>query len=60
MRFACIAKHRHFWPVSGLCEVPEVSFHAGLTRWSSARQFQDAGRVTVVVTGFTVSDRTSY
>ena len=31
MRFAFIARHRHVWPVSWLCEVLEVSrsgFHA--------------------------------
>lgn len=35
MRFALIAKHRHIWPVSWLCDVLDVSrsgFHAWLNR----------------------------
>jgi hypothetical protein len=35
VRFAFIARHRHIWPVSWLCEVLEVSrsgFHAWLSR----------------------------
>ena len=41
MRFAFIAKHRHIWPVSWLCDVLDVSrsgFHAWLTRPTSARE----------------------
>gem|GEM_PF-2439511 len=38
MRFAFIARHRHIWPVSWMCEVLDVSrsgFHAWLTRPAS-------------------------
>jgi hypothetical protein len=34
MRFAFIAKHRHIWPVSWLCEVLEVS-RSGFNAWLS-------------------------
>lgn len=45
MRFAFIARHRHIWPVSWLCETLEVSrsgFHAWLGRPASAREIHDA------------------
>ncbi|SLN78095.1 IS2 transposase TnpB [Roseisalinus antarcticus] len=61
MRFAFIAKHRHIWPVSWLCEVLEVSrsgFHAWLTRPTSAHEIQDAKLVTAIETSFKASDRT--
>ena len=61
MRFAFIAKHRHIWPVSWLCEVLDVSrsgFHAWLNRPTSAREIQDANLVTAIETNFKVSDRT--
>ena len=61
MRFAFIAKHRHIWPVSWLCEVLEVSrsgFHAWLNRPTSAREIQDAKLVTAIETSFKASDRT--
>lgn len=61
MRSAFIAKHRHIWPVSWLCEVLDVSrsgFHAWLTRPISAREIHDAKRVTVIETSFMSSDRT--
>ena len=61
MRFAFIAKHRHIWPVSWLCDVLDVSrsgFHAWLTRPTSAREFHDAKLVTTIETSFKASDRT--
>ena len=61
MRFAFIAKHRHIWPVSWLCEVLEVSrsgFHAWLNRPTSAHEIQDAKLVTAIETSFRASDRT--
>jgi putative transposase len=61
MRFAFIAKHRHIWPVSWLCEVLDVSrsgFHAWLTRPTSAREIHDAKLVTAIETSFKASDRT--
>ena len=61
MRFAFIAKHRHIWPVSWLCEVLEVSrsgFHAWFNRPTSAREIHDAKLVTAIETSFKASDRT--
>ncbi len=61
MRFACIAKHRHIWPVSWLCDVLDVSrsgFHAWLTLPTSARETKDAMRVLATETNFKASDRT--
>jgi len=61
MKFAFIAKHRHIWPVSWLCEVLEVSrsgFHAWLTRPLSDRAILDAKLVTAIDTSFKASDRT--
>ena len=61
MRFAFVAKHRHIWPVSWLCEVLDVSrsgFHAWLNRSSSAREIHDAKLVTAIETSFKASDRT--
>ncbi|MCA0271750.1 MAG: IS3 family transposase [Proteobacteria bacterium] len=61
MRFAFIAKHRHIWPVSWLCDVLEVSrsgFHAWLNRPTSAREIHDAKLVTAIETSFKASDRT--
>ncbi|MDO8327917.1 MAG: IS3 family transposase [Cypionkella sp.] len=61
MRFAFIAKHRHIWPVSWLCEVLEVSrsgFHSWLTRPLSDRAILDAKLVTAIDTSFKASDRT--
>ena len=61
MRFAFIAKHRHIWPVSWLCEVLEVSrsgFHAWLNRPTSIREIEDAKLVTAIETSFKASDRT--
>ena len=61
MRFAFIAKHRHIWPVSWLCDVLEVSrsgFHAWLNRPTSSREIHDAKLVTAIETSFKASDRT--
>lgn len=61
MRFAFVAKHRHIWPASWLCEVLDVSrsgFHAWLNRPSSAREIYDAKLVTAIETSFKASDRT--
>lgn len=61
MKFAVIAKHRHIWPVSRLCDVLEVlrsGFHAWLNRPTSARDIHDAKLVTAIETSFKASDRT--
>ncbi len=61
MRFAFIAKHRHFWPVSWLCAALEVSrsgFHAWLTRPASRRAREDEALLQSVRRSFTASDRT--
>lgn len=61
MGFAFIAKHRHIWPVSWLCEVLEVSrsgFHAWLSRPPGTREIHDATFVPAIETSFKVSDRT--
>lgn len=61
MRFTFIAKHRHIWPVSWLCDVLEVSrsdFHAWLTRLTNDREIQDAELVAAIETSFKASDRT--
>jgi putative transposase len=45
MRFAFIAKHRHIWRVSWLCEVLDVSrsgFHTWLNRPTSSHDIHDA------------------
>jgi putative transposase len=61
MRFAFIAKHRHIWPVSWLCEVLEVSrsgFHAWFNRPSSERAIHDAKLGDAMYKSFKDSDRT--
>jgi putative transposase len=61
VRFAFIARHRHIWPVTWLCEVLEVSrsgFHAWLSRPASIREMHDAKLVTAIETSFRASDRT--
>lgn len=61
MRFAFIAKHRHIWPVSWLCEALEVSrsgFHAWLNRPTSTREIHDTKLVMAIETSFKTSDRT--
>lgn len=61
MRFVFIARHRHIWPVSWLCEALEVSrsgFHAWLNRPASPREIHDAKLVTAIERSFKTSDRT--
>lgn len=61
MRFAFIAKHRHIWPVSWMCEILDVSrsgFHAWLTRPASEHASLDATLVTSIDKSFKASDRT--
>lgn len=61
MRLAFIAKHRHIWPVIGLCKALEVSrawFHAGLSRQTSTREMHDAKLVMAIETSFEATDRT--
>lgn len=61
MRFAFIARHRHIWPVSWLCDVLDVSrsgFHAWLNRPTSTREIHDAKPVTAIETRCKASDRT--
>jgi len=61
MRFAFIAKHRHIWPVSWLCEMLEVSrsgFHAWLSRPASAHAIADERLLTEIAKSFQRSDRT--
>jgi putative transposase len=61
MTFAFVAKHRHIWPVSWLCEVLGVSrsgFHAWLRRPISERAAHDAKLVQAIDKSFKASDRT--
>jgi putative transposase len=61
MRFTFIAKHRHVWPVSWLCEALEVSrsgFHAWLTRPISAHALVDERLSAEIARSFQRSDRT--
>ena len=61
MKFAFIAKHRHIWPVSWLCNALEVSrsgFHAWLNRPACERAVHDEKLVAAVGTSFKASDRT--
>lgn len=61
MTFAFVAKHRHIWPVSWMCEVLGVSrsgFHAWLRRPISARATYDAKLVVAIDQSFRASDRT--
>ena len=61
MTFAFVAKHRHIWPVSWMCDLLGVSrsgFHAWLKRPISARAIEDAKLVTAVYKSFKASDRT--
>jgi transposase InsO family protein len=61
MRFAFIAKHRHVWPVSWLCEALDVSrsgFHAWLHRGPSAREAADEGLTVKIRSSFVGSART--
>ncbi len=61
MKFAFIAKHRHVWPVSWLCDALEVSrsgFHAWLNRPASERAVHDEKLGVAVGKSFKASDRT--
>jgi putative transposase len=61
MKFAFIAKHRHIWPVSWLCDALEVSrsgFHAWLNRPACERAVHDEKLVAAVGKSFKASDRT--
>ena len=61
MRFAFIAKHRHVWPVSWLCEALDVlrsGFHAWLRRGPSARETADEGLIVKIRSSFVGSART--
>ena len=61
MRFAFIAKHRHVWPVSWLCEALDVSrsgFHAWLQRGPSARETADENLTAKIRSSFVNSART--
>jgi len=61
MTFAFVAKHRHIWPVTWMCEVLGVSrsgFHAWLNRPLSDRAIQDAKLVAAIGRSFQASDRT--
>jgi putative transposase len=61
MKFAFIAKHRHIWPVSWLCDALEVSrsgFHAWLSRPASAHQLYDEQLLEQIAQSFRRSDRT--
>jgi len=61
MTFAFVAKHRHIWPVSWMCDVLGVSrsgFHAWLKRPISARASYDAKLVLEIDKSFKASDRT--
>ncbi len=61
MKFAFIAKHRHIWPVSWLCEALDVSrsgFHAWLIRPASAHAIADERLTEVISRSFQRSDRT--
>ena len=51
MRVSFIARHRHIWPVSWLCDVlnvPRSAFHAWLNRPASAREVHDAKLVMAI------------
>lgn len=61
MRFAFVAKHRHIWPVSWLCEALDVSrsgFHAWLARAPSKRSRDDVAIGAKVRASFIASART--
>lgn len=61
MRFAFVAKHRHIWPVSWLCEALDVSrsgFHAWLGRAPSKRSRDDVAIGAKVRASFIASART--
>jgi putative transposase len=60
MRFAFIAKHRHIWPVSWICEALGVSrsgFHAWMSRPASAHAIADERLTEAISRSFQRSDR---
>lgn len=61
MRFVFVAKHRHIWPVSWLCDALDVSrsgFHAWLDRAPSRRSREDEEIGAKVRASFIASART--
>ena len=61
MKFAFIARHRHVWPVSWLCEALDVSrsgFHAWLQRAPSVRAAADEELTARIRSSFGASART--
>jgi len=61
MRFAFVAKHRHIWPVSWLCDALDVSrsgFHAWLGRAPSKHSREDEEIGAKVRASFIASART--
>lgn len=61
MKFTFIAKHRHIWPVSWICEALGVSrsgFHAWLSRPASAHAIADERLLTEIAKSFQRSHRT--
>lgn len=61
MRCAFVAKHRHIWPVSWLCDALDVSrsgFHAWLGRTPSRRSREDGEIGAKVRASFIASART--
>jgi putative transposase len=61
MKFAFIARHRHVWPVSWLCEALDVSrsgFHAWLQRAPSVRAAADEELTARIRSSFVASART--
>lgn len=61
MRFAFVAKHRHIWPVSWLCDALDVSrsgFHAWLARVPSKHSRDDEEIGAKVRASFIASART--
>ena len=61
MKFAFIARHRHVWPVSWLCEALDVSrsgFHAWLQRAPSVRAAADEQLTARIRSSFVASART--
>src|ERR1700735_4295449 len=61
MKFAFIARHRHVWPVSWLCEALDVSrsgFHAWRQRGPSDRERADEGLTAKSRSSFVGSART--
>jgi len=61
MKFAFIARHRHVWPVSWLCEALDVSrsgFHAWLQRAPSVRAAADEELTARIRSSFVARART--